>query len=344
MATGSGLDAQLGIGIETTWGTGVTVDRFYEFVSESLTMEPSWLEPSALRAGTKFKRAGRVRQSRRTVGGDIVLEHATRGMGRLWKAALASPIASPAQIASTTAYEQIHVPGDYRGLGMTVQVGRPEPGTGVNRAFTYRGCKVTAWSLSIRDQEVPQLTLTLDGRDESVVVALASPSYIAGSSVFDFSQASLRLGGTAATASGKTTITGGAAAATIINEITIAGETPMATERFGLGNAGLKAEQLENDIPTITGSFGAEFNRAELYDAFSNNTTQAVEVEVVGAAIGASGHNDRLVISLPACKYKAAAPNVGGPDIVSMSTDFEAYSDEVNPVIQVRLVSNETGL
>lgn len=344
MATGSGLDAQLGIGMETTWGNVVTPDRFYEMVSESMTMSPSWLEPSALRAGTKYKRAGRVRQSRRTIGGDIVIEHATKGMGRLWKLALASPVTSPAQIGATTAYEQVHKPGDFRGLGATVQIGRPEPGSGVVQPFTFRGCKVTGWELAIRDQDVPQLTLTFDGRDESVAVALASPSYIAGASVFDFSQATLRLGGTAALAAGKTTITGGTAAATIINEITISGAAPMATERFGLGNAGLKGEQLENDIPTITGSLGAEFNRAELYDNFSANATQAIEVEMIGSAIGASGQNDRLTITLPACKYKSAAPNVGGPDIVSMSTDFEAYSDEVNPVIQVRLVSGETSL
>jgi len=235
-------------------------------------------------------------------------------------------------------------PGDFWGLGLTVQVGRPEPGTGTTRAFTYSGCKVTAWEFSVRDQETPQLTLTFDGKDESVSVPLAAATYLAGASVFDFSQATLRFGGTANRTAGLTTITGGTAAATIINEITISGEAPMATERFGLGNAGLKAQQIENDIPTITGSLGAEFNRTELYDAFSGNVTQAIELELVGAPIGASGSNERLVITLPACKIKGASPQVGGPDIITMSSDFEAYHDETNPPIQVRLVSSGTSL
>lgn len=344
MATGSGLDAQIGIAPETTWGVGVTPTRFLEFVSESMNMTPEWLEPASLRAGQKHKRVKRVRQSRRSVGGDIVVEHATLGMGLLWKHALGSAISAPTQLGGTTAYEAVISPGDFWGLGLTVQVGRPEPGTGVTQAFTYSGCKVTAWEFSVRDQETPQLTLTLDGKDESVVVALATPTYLAGSSAFDFSQATLRFGGTATRNAGLTTVAGGTAAATIINEITIAGEVPMATERFGLGNAGLKGQQIENDIPTITGSLGAEFNRAELYDAFAGNVTQAIELELVGATIGAGPHNERLVITLPACKIKGASPQVGGPDIITMSSDFEAYHDETNPPIQVRLVSSGTTL
>lgn len=344
MATGSGLDAQIGVAPESTWGTAVTPVRFLEFVSESLNMTPEWLEPASLRAGQKHKRVKRVRQSRRSVGGDIVVEHATLGMGLLWKHALGSPLTTPTQIAATTAYEQYHYPGDYKGLGLTVQVGRPEPGSGTVKAFTYAGCKVVSWEFSLRDQETPQLSLTLDGKDEDVATPLTAASYLAGASVFDFSQATLRFGGTATRNAGVTTVAGGVAAATIINEITIAGEAPMATERFGLGNAGLKSEQIENDIPTITGSLGAEFNRAELYDAFSQNTTQAIELELVGGVIGASAQNDRLVITLPACKMKGASPQVGGPDIITMSTDFEAYHDEVNPPIQVRIVSAGTTL
>lgn len=681
MATGSGLDAQIGVAPESTWGTAVTPVRFLEFVSESLNMTPEWLEPASLRAGQKHKRVKRVRQSRRSVGGDIVVEHATLGMGLLWKHALGSPLTTPTQIAATTAYEQYHYPGDYKGLGLTVQVGRPEPGSGTVKAFcvdeqteiltrrgwlghraltdedealafnpqtrevrwepvlsvhrfdwdgplvrwqstkmdalttpnhrwlvedgrrydrdmrrtvydnqpafqtteqlaegparwivtgggtpacfatapvysdefveligwviteghycresagvkisqsegvnaahcarlrhlakhyradghtvteygydysdgrlhwyfgaslgrtvrhvapdrqltpeflaaltvdqartlyrtlldgdghrtasrgtgarrgapqptayfaqkdpgrvdgfqmlcamlghrtharpgegastvsvyrddhcisstmptreedyrgivwcprtpsktwlarrngvtywtgnTYSGCKVVSWEFSLRDQETPQLSLTLDGKDEDVATPLTAASYLAGASVFDFSQATLRFGGTATRNAGVTTVAGGVAAATIINEITIAGEAPMATERFGLGNAGLKSEQIENDIPTITGSLGAEFNRAELYDAFSQNTTQAIELELVGGVIGASAQNDRLVITLPACKMKGASPQVGGPDIITMSTDFEAYHDEVNPPIQVRIVSAGTTL
>lgn len=343
MATGSGLDAQVGFVAEASWGTAGTVDKFVEFNSEGLSMEPTWLEPTGLRAGTKFKRVSRVRQSRRTVSGDLAVEWATKGMGLLVKHMLASPVTDPSQISTTTAYEQNHTPGDFRGLGLTVQIGRPEPSSGTVRPFTYAGCKVGSWSFSLQDGEVPTLTLTLDGREEDTGAALATAAYVAGATVFDFSQATLSLGGTVDTTAGVTSVTDGVAVATVVNEITISGEAPMATERFGIGNAGLKSEQLENDFPTITGSLGAEFNQAELYDLFSGNTTTALQLTLTGEEIE-PGHNFLLDFILPAVKLKTATPTVEGPDIVSMSTDFEAYSDETNPVVQVRIVSDETSL
>lgn len=341
MATGSGLDAQLGFGVESTWGTAVTVDKFVEFNSESLVREPTWLEPTGLRPGVKHKRASRVKISRTMVTGDVSMEFATKGMGLLVKHMLGSALSAPVQIDATTAYRQAHVPGGYVGLGLTMQVGRPEP-SGTVRAFTFAGCKVPSWEFSLTDSEVPTLMLNIDGRSETTATALASASYETGATVFDFSQAALFLGGTASTASSVTTVSGGTQVATIVREFTISGESPMANERFGLGNAGLKAEQLENDTPTITGSLTAEFNKTEFYDVFTANTTQPLRMILEGAAIGVSGENFTLEFLLPAAKIKAAAPTVEGPDVVPMNIEFEGYSDETtNPPIQVMIISDE---
>ncbi|MEU0039106.1 phage tail tube protein [Streptomyces sp. NPDC006333] len=343
MATGAGLDAQLMVGAESAWGTSVTPDHTYEFDSEGLKLDPTFLEPTGLRAGTKYKRASRVSIARRSVSGDITLEHATKGMGLLWKHSLASTVTTPTALTAP-AYEQVHTPGDFRGKGLTVQVGRPEPATGTVRPFTYAGCKVGGWEFTVSDNAIPQLKLTLDGRSEDTATALAAASYISGSKVFSFANAVLKLGGTATTTSGKTSVTGNTAVATVITEVSVQGAAPMATDRFGIGNSGLKAEQLENDTPTITGSLNAEFSKAELYDHYTANDTIPVVLLLTGDAIGASSSNDTLEIILPAVKLKAAAPNVGGPDIVSMSCDFEAYSDETNPPIQVRIVSADATL
>ncbi|MEV7684466.1 phage tail tube protein [Streptomyces bungoensis] len=343
MATGSGLDAQLMVGAESTWGTAVTPTNTYEFNDESLKLDPTYLEPTGLRVGTKYKRASRVSISHKSVSGDITLEHSTKGMGLLWKHCLASAVTTPTTLTSP-ATEQVHTPGDFRGKGLTVQVGRPEPSSGTVKAFTYAGCKVSQWELNVSDNAIPTLKVTFDGRSQSTSTALAAASYTSGAKVFSFANATLSLGGTAATASGKTTVTGGTAVATVVTEVSIQGAAPMASDRFGIGNGGLKSEQLENDTPTITGSLNAEFNKAELYDHFTNNDTLPMVLTLTGDPIGASGSSDTLEIILPAVKLKAASPNVGGPDIVSMSTDFEVYSDESNPVIQVRIVSGDAAL
>lgn len=344
MATGSGLDAQFGMVAETTWGTPATPSRFLEFNSETLKHDLTWLEPTGLRVGTKYKRSARARVARHSISGDVELEWATKGMGQLIKAALASALVTPVQYTTTTAYKQIHTPGDFRGQSLTLQVGRPEPASGTVRPFTFAGCKIPKWEFSLKDNAIPTLKVSVDGKSESTVTALATASYLAGATVFDFSQATLKLGGTAATASGETTISGGVAVATIIKDITISGAAPMATDRFGIGNAGLKAEQLENSTPTVTGKLSAEFGKTELYDVFTAGTATPMQLDLTGTQIGVSGINFLLSFILPAVKLKAAPPAVSGPGIVMMSTDFEVYSDEVNPVIQIKINSDETVL
>lgn len=345
MATGSGLDGQLMLGQETTWGTAVTPDHAIEFDSESIVFDPGFLEPTGLRIGKKYKRAARVQQSRVAVSGDITFEHATKGMGIPWKHSLGSALVTPVQIASTTAYKQIHTPAGFMGLGLTAQVGRPQSFDGAVKPFTYAGCKVSGWEFDIKDNAVPTLKLTLDGRSVSTSTALATPSYLAGSTVFSFNQTTLTLGGTVATASGETTVTTGVAVSSIITDFTLTGSAPMATDRYGLGNAGLKAQQLENDTPTITGKLSAEFyKQSELYDLMAANTTTAMVLTFTGSQIGVSGSNFLLSFTMPAVKIKTAPPNVSGADIVQMSTTFEVYDDETNPPIQVKIVSDETTL
>lgn len=344
MATGTGLDAQLMFGAESTWGTAVTPDHTVEFDSETLVYNPGFIEPTGLRVGTMYKRASRVRVARQTVSGDVMLELATKGMGLLVKQALGSSLAAPVQIGTTTAYKQIHTPTGLYGLGLTMQVGRPEPATGVVRPFTYAGCKCTAWEFDVKDNATPTFKVTVDGRSSTTVTALATPSYLTGSTVFDFSQATVKLGGTATTASGETTISGGVALSTIATEFTLTGANPMDVTRYGLGNAGQKAQQLQNANPTITGKLAAEFGKTELYDVFAANTTFPMEVDLVGSQVGTSGNNFAVTFIMPAVKLKTAPPNVSGPGLVQMSSTFEVYSDEVNPVVQVKIVSDEATL
>lgn len=344
MPTGTGLDAQIGFGVETTYGTPVTPTLFPEFNSEDLKFEPTYSEPGGLRAGRKFKSGARLTRTRRGVGGSVNMEHPVLGMSRIWKQMIGSGLVTPTQLLTSDAYEHIHTPGDFVGKSMTIQVGRPEP-SGTVRAHTYAGCKFSGWELSISDSEKLTLALTVTGRDESTATALATASYLAANPSWGFEQCTMMLGGTATTASGKTTLSGGVAVATIVNEVGLTGETPMAEERYGVGNQGLRAEPLENDIPTITGNFAAEYGKTEIYDVFQNNDPTALLVAFEGGAIpDGAGENYLLEILISEIRFKAAAPTVGGPDLVEMSTDLEAYSDDVNPVIQVRLVTTETTL
>jgi hypothetical protein len=343
MPYGSGLSGQVGFAAESTWGTPVTVTRFLEHLEEDMNWEPTWLDSAGIKAGQAFKRVSRTKQSRKSVSGGFNLEAPDKGLGLLLKHALGSS-ATATQIASTTAYRQTHTPGMKTGLGLTVQVGRPQT-DGTVRAFTYEGCKVTGWEFSCSDGELAKVRVDVDGQDQSTATALATASYTAGAGIFAFNESStFTLGGTPATASGRTTITGGTALTTVVRGITIRGETPMATERFGLGNAGVKQQQIENAIPTISGTLEGEFtSRSEIYDLLTGNTTTALQLDFSHGDAGGS-NPFRISFVLPAIKIKTAGVNLGGPDIVGQQINFEAYDNEADPVIQIEYVSTDTAL
>lgn len=346
MAYGSGLGAQLMVAAESTVGTPVTVTTAYEFLNEDLHLNPTWLDGMGLKAGQGYKRVARTSISRKDVEGGFAMEFADQGhMGLLLKHALGSTITVPTLIA-TTAYKQIHTPGFKTGLGLTLQVGRPQPDATV-RAFTYTGLKISDWEFSCTDAQYAQMKFTCDAWNESTATGLAAASYTAGAGIFSFADASnFKIGGTATTSAGETTIASGVAITTLVKGVTIKGSTPLAQERYGLGNSGIKKEQIENGIPTITGSLDAEFtSRTEIYDLFSANTTTALQLDF---SHGDAGSSNPYLLSFifPAVKFKAAAANVAGPDILAQKIDFEAFDDGSgsNPVVQVKLVSKDATL
>lgn len=345
VAYGSGLSAQIGFGAETTVGTAATVTRFYEFLSESIKFEPTWLESEGLKAGQAYKRAARTVQSRFTVSGDVAMEYVDRGgMGLLWRHGLGSQTTTGTQIGTTGAYQQVHTAGSKAAIGLTGQVGRPQTNATV-KPFTYSGLKIPSWEFSVSDGEIAQLKLTFDGWNLSTAISLTTASYDAAATPFTFADAStFTLGGTVSTTAGLTSVSGGVAVVTVVKGFTLSGESPMAVERFGLGNLGIKKEQIENGIPTITGSLDAEFaDQAELYDVFKSNTSKALQLDLAHGTAGI-GQPFRLSLIMPSVKFKMADVAVDGPDIVGQSVDFEAYDDGTNPVLQVRVVSTDTTL
>jgi len=358
----SGLSGQVGAVTAPSYGDSATaVNHFYEFLSESLVFTPTWLDGMGLKAGQAYNRAARTVQSQFTVAGDVVMEHTigsaanavADSMGFWWKHALGSAVTTPTLVLGT-AYKQNHTNGSKAGLFATVQAGRPQISGTTVQPFTYTGIKVTDWEFSCNDNQIAQLKCTCDGQTELTSVALAAASYPTPNGLFAFSDASIMtLGGTASTSAGETTVAGGTSIASRVNGITIVGSTPMKVDRYGLGNAGLKAEPIENAIPTITGTLSTEFfSRTELYDVFKTAGTTVLEVDFTkfdsagNDANGvASGPNPyRLAFILPAVKFKTGSVNITSPDVIPQSIGFQAYDDGsgTNPVIQVKLVSKES--
>lgn len=340
MTTRTGLDAQLGYKLETTVGTEVTVDKFLEFNSEGFEFDPGYIEPTGLRVGTKFKRGSRLVQSRKMVTGSIDVNHSTRLMGALWKLALGSTVTTPTLVLGS-AYKQIHQTGDLLGKSATFQVGRPEANTGTVKPHTIKGCKVTSWEFSVSDNAVAKLQLSVDGWDEATATALATASYVTAEEFNFMNVTEFSIGNTIA---GTTELTesGGTAVTSIVTGISLKGDNALATERFGLGSAGVKAEQLENGTPMITGTLDAEYLQSEWYTPFKANTATSLVVRFEGSVISGTDKNT-LEFIIPEIRIKKVTPKVDGPDIVKATVEFEVYVNATaqNP-FQVKLISADS--
>jgi hypothetical protein len=355
----SGLSGQVSTVAEVTYGTPVTTTRFYEFLSENMVFNPAFLDGMGLKAGQAYNRATRTVVSQFDVNGDLTMEHTSGeaataiadSMGFWWKYGLGSAFVTPVVVLGT-AFSQTHTNGSKAGQFLTLQVGRPQISAVTVQPFTYTGVKITQWDFSVSDNQIAQLKLTFDGQTELTSTGLAAASYATPNGLFSFANATvMTLGGTATTSAGVTTVAGGSALGSRVTGITLTGATPMKVDRYGLGNAGLKGEPIENAIPTITGTLATEFfSRTELYDVFKANTTQPLQLDFTkfdsagndanGVAAGPNPY--RLSFILPAVRFKSAAVNVTSPDVIPQSIGFQAYDDGTsNPVIQVRIISKE---
>lgn len=316
MAIRSGLAAQLGHVAESTYGTGVTVTRFTEFVDESLKLESERMESTALRAGRRVQRLDRWAVNKKGVSGDITYEVASKGFGLLLKHALGSLAITTPGGATTTRLHTVTL-GDPWGLSMTVQVGRPDVG-GTVQPFTYLGCKVTEWELSLEVDGPLMLKLTYDGRDEVTGTALATATYAASDELLWYTGATLTVGGSAVP----------------VKKVMLKGTNGLKTDRYFINGSSLKSEPIAGELSEITGEIECEFNGLTDYNRFVNGTTAALVFTAEGSTIETT-HKFGLTSTLPAVRFDGDTPNVNGTDITMLSLPFKVLDNGTDPPVSL---------
>lgn len=341
MGYGSGLGAQFGVAAESTVGTIVTPTRFYELNSESLELSPTALQGTGLRAGlgSRYPRSSRRVRTTKTAGGSVAMDLPTSGLGLLLKHMIGSP-ATAVQQGGTAAYKQDHRPGSLTGFGLTLQKGVPQT-DGTSKPFTYAGSKVIDWEIACQVGEIGTLALNFDSWNETTATTLATASYAASASVFHFAQGTVKLGGTPSTTANVTSIAGGTTVASITSAA-VRGTNALKTDRFYYGSAGIKAEQLENDWGSVSGSLEGEFvNQATIYDVWNADTSTSLELTFVGANISGI-YNYTLDIVIPYIRWDGESPKVDGPDVVDFSAAFTGLDNSTDNTVQLSYTSTDT--
>ena len=133
------LDCSLGLKKETVYGTAVVVDKFPEFVEESLGWNPSFVQGSGLRVGSRLGRSRRRVLAKQSAGGDIDLELVSKGIGVFLEALFGTGV-STAVPGQAGVFQQLYTPTTTDPLNSyTIQKGIPTLGGGAVTPMTFLG-------------------------------------------------------------------------------------------------------------------------------------------------------------------------------------------------------------
>ena len=161
---------------------------------------------------------------------------------------------------------------------------------------------------------------------------LTTPSYSSTMAPFSFTDVSTL------------TLAGSAVAA--VKKISVKGMNPVKADRWYLGSAGVKAEQVTNGWRGVQGTMECEFTSlAALYAAYAADTQLAFVFKATSPTIIPTTVIPFSVrVDIPAIFLDGDTPNVTGPDILTMSVPFVGLYDGTNSPITVTQVTSDTTL
>lgn len=341
---GTQLDAQLGFKKETTFGTGVVVDSFAEFTEESLTWVPTFAQGAGMRVGQRLDYSDRRVLVKKEVGGSFAVEGQTKGLGKLFEAALGGTGTST-QIGTTAAYQQLFTPTttDYLS-SYTIQKGIPPLGGGAVNPVTFTGMVCSGFELTAPNAGIPSLSFNWMGKDVTTATALAAASYPASVAQLSFIHGSITIGGTVTVPTTTALATGGTATANV-REVNLSYENGLDSEGFNYGSAGARTRKPALGKRAITGSMTVEYDSNTLRDAWLNQTDLAVVLTFQTTTAIEGTNYPTLQITIPVVRLEGDIPQTNGGDVVTQSIDFTALDGRVaaHP-LYVAIVTAETAI
>lgn len=321
MAIGSGLSAQMMMKAESTYNTGVTVDRPYEFNSETFTTRMLRNVSRGIGRGT-VDRTDRRKAYSNGAEGSIEYDVMNKGFGLHFQHALGQNTVSGAGAdrTHTCVLDSLALQGKFA----TVQIGKPDVG-GTVRPFTYTGGKIQSWELK---SEVDQSLKWMENWDFAGVTtgtALASPSYVATQEHYIFQEGGVTIGGSTA----------------YVKSFSLRGDRKLDIGRRYIG--GTKKEPLAGGYMDLGGKLSMEFESLTNYAAALAGTQQAlVFTFALSTVIPTTSTPYSLTVTLAKVEFSEAKPVVSGPGLVMLELPYKVLDDGSNPPISLVYLTSDT--
>lgn len=312
MAIRSGLNLQVGTAEESTYGTPVTVDRFFPVTGESLTNDVARDESEGIIPGQRVIKSEQWYAGKKAVSGDIPMEIETKGFGRWFKHMLGGVATSQPDAAnSPTVYKHTFTPGDLP-TSLTVQVGVPDTGTGTVRPFTYHGCVIGSWKIEQTDK-FAVLTVSLVGEEEENSTALATASYAAGRRQFSWTSTTHTIDGSPVS----------------VSSWSCEGTNSLAEDRYFQGSQ-LRKRPEEQGLRAYTGSVDGEFESLTAYTRFVNGVEVPMVTTFTGPII-----EDAFAFELKVTaniRFDGKRPETNGREIVKQKLPYKVIDNSTTSI------------
>jgi hypothetical protein len=326
------VNSQFGFKKETTWGTAVTVDKFYEFESESLSLNREYYDGVGLRADTTFSPSARMKALKRTAGGDLTMSVPYKNFGAIVDQMVTGTV-TPVVVNGTGFISTFNV-----GLGAaptksaTLQVNKPYS-TSTDVAFTYPGSMITAASFSVATGSVPMATTSWVAKDETTPgttpsgAALASASYPANDDIWTDIEIA---------------VTVNSVTAAYVTGVDVNWSIPRAVRPFLDGTA-TYGQPVVNGRAAVEGTINAEWGDTAYYDLFRSGAKVGLVITCASTtAISGSTAFPTFKMTMSNIQIRGGSPNVGGPDLIGNSYPFVVGYDGTNAPLKVEITETAT--
>ena len=321
------LDASIGIKEETTYGTPVTVDRFVEFLSESLDVASSWSTGAGMRVGSRMSRADRRILTQTGAAGSIGMEAPTKGLGLWLKAVLGSVTTT---LVETGVYQQVHTPLTTDPINsFTIQKGVPPIGGGSTHAMTMPGMVCKSLELSAKAGDPVEISTEWIGAEVRTNIAYAAPSYPSNLDILSFVHGAIVLGGTLTAPTTTALASSTASVAANVMDVKVKIESGIDDGGRALGGAGAITRKPVLGRVAVTGEMTIEYTDNVLRDASLAGTELAMVLTFTHPDLIGATAKPVLQIVVPVVVFESKIPAAGTGAAVSTSMSFSALDGTV---------------
>lgn len=312
-------DVSIGLKKETTFGTPVTVDTFYEFLSEDFAWTPEFTEGAGMRYGKRVQAANRRVLKKESTGGTLEVEATTKGLGKLFEAALGTGASS---LVTGSTYQQLFTPTATDPLpSYTIQKGIPLVGGGAAQPQTFNGMVCSGFELSANSEGEVTLKFPFVGRGVDTATAFATPSYPAAYELFDLVGATIKAGTGAVTAPTATALASGGTSVANVVSVDMTYDNGLDEGGWFIGSAGKRGRRPSVGVRTLTGTLTAEYDSNTFRDAFLAQTNFSLVLQFEHNSIISGSDKPTLQITIPVIRLDGELPKAGD-GVVQQSIGF----------------------